>query len=306
MQEKREFVRINLPLKLKYRPLDFKSTDKEATSRDISAGGISIYAASILEHEKELSLDIALPDDLGHLYAQARVAWLNLTEENHLAGLKFSRLSAFDRSRLISFINLEKQKEYISQRQSAGEITFFKDTPLKDKAEIMELMLVNLECLEPGLKLVDKNIDFSEGGTLDILAIDYTNTLVLMELLPKEQEEVLIVALKHFEWVIRHLSVLKKIYALPIELSSIPRIIIIAPRFTDSFKRLTENIHPARIELFEYRCLETQGTRGLFLNKLTSARAKENIAQEIVSSEQEAINNLNSQQHKFLHWLRRR
>lgn len=267
MEEKRKYVRLNLPLKAKYRHPGQREEQKESAVRDISAGGLSIFTAEMLEQRKEICLDICFPDDLGNIYCFGEVVWIKERDKGALIGLGFTHLSSFDRSRIISFINSEKLKEQTGFCENLGQLIFFKETEAIDKPEIMSMLINNAQKLEQGLKFIDKNIDFAEAGTLDILGIDSRDTIVLIELLLEESEYMLITALKHFEWVLRHAAILGKVYRLNINLAKKPRIILISPHFSDSFKHLAETIGPVRMELLEFSCIESRESKGIFLKK---------------------------------------
>ena len=270
MLERRRYVRICLPIRAEYKPLEIKAAKKDTILRDIGAGGVCLYSDEGLGANRALSLDIFFPDGLGSLSAQAKIAWARQEDEKNLVGLEFTNISSFDRSRIISFVNIEKQKEKSFLIKPTSQIVFFKETEIKDKAEVLNLLLTNIDKVQPDLRVVDKNIDLTDEVKLDILCVDSYGALVLTELFAEENEFILVHALKHYDWVMRHADILCKIYRLKINSNLRPRVILIAPRFSEPFKRLIESISTMiDILILEYVCIESKESKGIFLKKAT-------------------------------------
>ncbi|MCM8763090.1 MAG: endonuclease NucS [Candidatus Omnitrophica bacterium] len=269
MIERRHYVRLYLPLRLEYKVLRIKGLKKDTLIYNIGAGGICMYAPENFKDKEELSLDIFLPDGLGNLCAQAEVVWTKTIDDKPLVGLKFTNLSSFDRSRIISFVNLEKQKEEAFVLKNTNQIVFFKETELKDKTEIMNLLLSNINRIEQDLRFIDKNIDLPDTGRIDILCLDSYGALVIVEISTEENENILVMALKHYDWILRHIEILNKIYRVGINQNLKPRLILIAPHFSEAFKRLIGSVAPIiNIMILEYNCIESHENRGLFLKKV--------------------------------------
>ncbi|MDD5045018.1 MAG: PilZ domain-containing protein [Candidatus Omnitrophica bacterium] len=268
MLERRRYVRLYLPIRVEYKPLAIKNLKKSTIVRDIGGGGICLFVDSVPKEKAEASLDIYFPDGLGVLSAQGRIAWVKQEDAKVLAGVKFTNISSFDRSRIISFINSEKQRERPCVIAQTNQVVFFKETELKDKGEILELLLPNIDKVDPGLRVVDKNIDLSNSLKLDVLCLDSYGALVLIEILTEENESILVDALKHYDWAMRHMDILAKIYRLKINLNLRPRIVLMAPHFSDPFKHLVDSIATTvNILILEYVCIESRESKGIFLKK---------------------------------------
>ena len=268
MLERREYVRLYLPIRVEYKPLQEKGLKHNTIINNIGGGGVCLYGDDNLDEKSELSLDIYFPDGLGSLSAQGHITWMKKLEDGAMAGIKFSNISSFDRSRIISFINMEMQQERTHVIRETSQIVFFKETALKDKHEILELLLANLDKIEPDLRVVDKQIDLPDSGKLDVLCVDSFGALSIIQVLIEEDENVLVRALKHYDWVLRHMDVLGKIYRFKFNHNLRPRVILIAPHFSDPFKRLIESVSTmVNIAIFEYACLESKESKGIFLKK---------------------------------------
>ncbi|MCM8779996.1 MAG: PilZ domain-containing protein [Candidatus Omnitrophica bacterium] len=268
MLERREYVRLYLPIRVEYKPLQEKGLKQNTIINNIGGGGVCLYGDDNLNEKCDLSLDIYFPDGLGSLSAQGRIIWVKNLEEGTMAGIKFTNISSFDRSRIVSFINMEMQQERTHIIKETSQIVFFKETAVKNKHEILEILLANLEKIESDLRVIDKNIDLPDSGKLDVLCIDSFGALSIIQLLIEEDENVLVRALKHYDWVLRHMDVLGKIYRFKFNHNLRPRVILIAPHFSDPFKRLIESVSAmVNIAIFEYACLESKDSKGIFLKK---------------------------------------
>lgn len=81
MNEKRIFERIEAPMKIKYEVIDQPPKSKNATSEDISGGGIRLSLGEELKVEAKLKLEIELPEEKNKVITvYGRVAWVKKIE----------------------------------------------------------------------------------------------------------------------------------------------------------------------------------------------------------------------------------
>jgi RecB family endonuclease NucS len=63
----------------------------------------------------------------------------------------------------------------------------FEELPVRDETELENLVITNIEAVEPGLIYLDHQRK-TEGGRLDILCVDQDGVFVVMELKNKEDD----------------------------------------------------------------------------------------------------------------------
>lgn len=134
-----------------------------------------------------------------------------------------------------------------------------KKIDIKEKEELEPIIVRNPELIEDGLKIVAHQL-MTSTGPLDILAVDENGVLVIIELKNEidEKEQQLIQCLRYYDWCYDNRAWIANAYKeLKIDPHKEPRIILVAPDFSESLKRLAKflNVEP---ELFRYQAIELQ------------------------------------------------
>ena len=142
----------------------------------------------------------------------------------------------------------------------------FKRVTIREERTLEELLLQDPEVLEEGMCVLDHQVA-TDSGPLDILAVDGSGVLSLVELKIAESDDMLFQALRYYDWVYTNIGFLASHYArddVEISDAETPRIILVAPSFSDTLKRIVRYIRP-NIDLFEYEYLEApSGDRILY------------------------------------------
>ena len=119
-----------------------------------------------------------------------------------------------------------------------------------------------LGAVEDGLVPIDTEFRVDNGaagkGRIDILARDANTRLVVVELKVMEEDDALWQALEYYDWVVRNADSILRMYpkhAGRIDATLLPRIVLIAPSFSDRARRIVSYID-AEISLLTYRFYE--------------------------------------------------
>jgi hypothetical protein len=119
--------------------------------------------------------------------------------------------------------------------------------------------------IEEGMKAIDTNIPCEGSGSIDVLAIDGKNQLVIIDLEERPQDGLLLRGIAHAEWMIRNLPNVRRMYhdqtvnfALP------PRIFLMAPEFSSLFKSVASHITSWQIDCLKYHGIALSGGVGIF------------------------------------------
>lgn len=121
--------------------------------------------------------------------------------------------------------------------------------------QLKDLIRRKPELLEDGLKYIPHQI-YTSGGLLDLLLIDQSRALVIVEPTDVEDDEILIRGIDFYEIANRNLSGFLHAYQdLNIDCGQKPRLVLIAPSFSQS---LIQRIKWVKIpiSLFSYQCIK--------------------------------------------------
>jgi hypothetical protein len=121
--------------------------------------------------------------------------------------------------------------------------------------ELEDLIRINSEMIEPGLKYVDHQKK-TDRGRLDVLFVDSGNAFVVAELKIIEDDNMLFQALDYYDFVSENIESYARIYKdFNIDPLKPIRILLVAPSFSQIMISRTKWINAA-ISLFIYKCIQ--------------------------------------------------
>lgn len=129
---------------------------------------------------------------------------------------------------------------------------------VREERILEDLLIQNPEVLEEELRVLDHQV-VTDSGPLDILAVDGSGVLTVIELKITESDDMLLQALRYYDWVYTNIGFLANHFGkernVEIEEAETPRIILVAPSFSETAKRLVRYLRPS-VDLFEYEYLQ--------------------------------------------------
>lgn len=140
------------------------------------------------------------------------------------------------------------------------------DSKVKEQsqADIVELLANGLGSLERGLQAVKKNV-VTPAGNIDILAVDMVGRIVIVEVCNSSSEDILFRAIDHFDWALSEMHNLKqKLDSYNVDPTLAPRILILAPSFTEKFVKRASYLNPNFIDIYEFQIKESMGTKKVY------------------------------------------
>lgn len=145
------------------------------------------------------------------------------------------------------------------------------------EAEELEPMLIAYpDVIEAGLKVISHQHP-TDSGPLDILAVDEEGTIVVIELKNEAYEGHLDQGLRYYDWCRQNISWIATAFSKNFKINpeSTPRLMLVAPSFTDTVKRIAKYVE-AELELVEYRAFQNEkGERGLICTRIDFGSAPE-------------------------------
>jgi len=135
---------------------------------------------------------------------------------------------------------------------------------LQDNAALQKLVLAQLQDLAGKIELLEGDLG-SPSGPL-CLGVEEDRRFVLLISSIVEDDAILLKALGQLNWVVRHHSLLVRLFNKPGgEFSPSPRAILIAPSFSATLRETVPFI-AFDIEFYEYRAVEWNHERALLLD----------------------------------------
>jgi hypothetical protein len=123
--------------------------------------------------------------------------------------------------------------------------------------------------VEKDLTMICNNVPINDRTVLDMLCHDNNGQLVIVQLSVNEDDLMLLQAIQSLDYVNKFKSFLKATYSKhKIDEKENPRLILIAPGFSDALRLAVENMKGIRIDLFEWEYLKLGDYKGLRLQPL--------------------------------------
>jgi hypothetical protein len=125
------------------------------------------------------------------------------------------------------------------------------------------------DALETGLRVIDFEIPCVPCGEIDVLAIDRTNQLAIIDFELNDGDDILARGLGHFDWMVANLPNVRRMFrGQAINFSLEPRLFLLAPRFSSRLRCVARQIQRPRIDWVRYTCVEVAGQSGILLEAL--------------------------------------
>lgn len=143
-----------------------------------------------------------------------------------------------------------------------------------DRREIRDLIFEGIANLEKGMKGLEKDLK-TPVGNIDIIARDMIGRLVIIEIGTEYEDALLFNAIDHFDWAINHIENLVKYYeAEGLDPTLAPRIVLLAPSYSEKFIRRASYLSPTFVDIYEYQVRETAGIRKVYFRAFSFLHEK--------------------------------
>ncbi|MEM2912016.1 MAG: endonuclease NucS [Candidatus Bathyarchaeia archaeon] len=147
--------------------------------------------------------------------------------------------------------------------------------------QLEQLVINEINQVEKGLTVICSNVPINDKTTLDILCHDSNGQLVILQLNVNEDDAILLSGLQSLDYVDKFKSFLKATYNKhKIDDKEKPRLVLIAPSFSDALRRAVESMKGMRIDLFEWEYLKLGDQKGLRLQPIFTFRPAEKPAEK--------------------------
>jgi len=133
-----------------------------------------------------------------------------------------------------------------------------------EEKEIVELLFEGLSSLERGMRSLSKNIN-TPAGKISIIAVDMVGRIVIVEIGRNDTEDLIFKSIDHFDWALTHMKDLEERYKFyNIDPTLAPRIVVLAPAYSEKFVKRATYLNPTFIDIYEYQIKESMGMRKVY------------------------------------------
>ncbi|MGD8545672.1 MAG: endonuclease NucS [Candidatus Bathyarchaeota archaeon] len=140
---------------------------------------------------------------------------------------------------------------------------------VKSKEELEQMVTNEMGQIEKGLSIVCSQVPIDDQSKLDILCHDDNGQLVVVQLNIEEDDKMLFQGIQSLDYVEKFKSFLKATYNKhKIDEETKPRLILVAPSFSETLHHTVEHLEGMRIDLYEWEYLKIGDHKGLRLQPI--------------------------------------
>jgi hypothetical protein len=139
------------------------------------------------------------------------------------------------------------------------------------RERLARILLADMDgSLEEGLRIFDAGIPCHPCGEIDLLGVDRTSRLTIVDFeTTMVNDGLLIRGLGHFDWILRNLPNVRRMYpSQGADFSLPPRLILVAPRFSLLIRRVIQQISRPHLQCVRYHTVETPHGAGIMFEPL--------------------------------------
>ncbi len=123
--------------------------------------------------------------------------------------------------------------------------------------------------VEQDLNMICNHVPINDKTTLDVLCHDTNGQLVILQISVSEDDIMLVQGMQSLDYIDKFKSFLKATYnKQKIDDKVEPRMILLAPSFSDALRRAVESMKGIRIDLYEWEYLKLGDEKGLHLQSV--------------------------------------
>jgi len=149
------------------------------------------------------------------------------------------------------------------------------------RSELEEMVAKELNQIGTDLMMICNNVPINDKATLDVLCHDNKGQLVILQLSASEDDIMLLHGIQSLDYVDKFKSFLKATYNKNnIDDKAKPRLVLIAPSFSDAVRHVVESMKGLNIDLYEWEYLRIGDNKGFYLQPLFTSEPRERPRQE--------------------------
>src|SRR5437867_3329380 len=141
-----------------------------------------------------------------------------------------------------------------------------------NREQLLSLLQEHPEALEEGMKVIDANLPCETFGDIELLALDGTDRLAVIDVDDKPNDNLLLHGMAHWDWLVGNAALLRRMYhGQVINFSLEPRLVLVAPDFSPLFRHAMRYLSSLQVNCIKYHGVTVPGGIGIFCEQLFSA-----------------------------------
>jgi len=145
-------------------------------------------------------------------------------------------------------------------------VAVLRSVPAPDREQVVSLLKDNPALLEEGLRMIDVNLPVVPGAPIDLLALDSSCRLVVVDIDTSTRDSLLVRGIYHIGWLVGNVPLLRRMYrTLLIDYDVNPRVFLVAPDYSNPHRSATSWISTPEIKCFKYRTVVLRGVAGILV-----------------------------------------
>lgn len=183
----------------------------------------------------------------------------------------------------------DSDAEFITYLSSTLDLLFktrvnnvsIENISVESRKELGQMVTDEVEQIEKGLSVVCNQVPINDQTTLDILCHDSDGQLVVLQMAVEEDDNMLLQGIESLDYVERFKSFLKATYSKhKIDEKEKPRLILVAPSFSETLHHTVEYMQGIHINLYEWEYLKIGDHKGLRLQPLFASKPSKKTKEE--------------------------
>ena len=160
---------------------------------------------------------------------------------------------------------------HVSFHKSKVKSLTIEKIKLESHKELEEMLTTEITQIDKDLSVICNNVPVMDKATMDILCHDSNGQLVILQLSTSEDDTMFLHGIQSLDYADKFKSFLKATYnKQKIDDKQKPRLILIAPSFSDAVRNAVEGMKGLRIDLYEWEYLKLGDQKGLRLQPIFS------------------------------------
>jgi hypothetical protein len=157
---------------------------------------------------------------------------------------------------------------------------------VESQQELEQMVTREIGQMEKDLSVICNHVPINDKTMLDVLCHDPNGQLVILQIGVDEDDIMLLHGIQSLDYVDKFKSFLKATYNKHrIDDKEKPRLILIAPGFSDALKHAVESMNGIRVDLYEWEYLKLGDNKGLRLQPVFALSSPERSRGEQRSAE---------------------
>jgi hypothetical protein len=139
-----------------------------------------------------------------------------------------------------------------------------------DRERLVSLLHEQPEALKEGLKVIDADLPCETPGNVELLGLDTTSRLVVIDVEDKPNDSLLLRGMAHLDWVVGNTALLRRIYREQlINFSLQPQLFLVAPDFSPLFRFAIRHMRSLQIQCIKYDAVALPAGIGIICEPLS-------------------------------------